>query len=1106
MKLLRLLGTLIVVGCSAVLLAQAPKTIKEPDLPDGTEKARQQMAAFRMPKGMKAELFAAEPMLASPVAISLDEKNRVFVAEVHRLGRGVAENRDNPAFKFTFFLDDDLQSQTIADRLKMYEKHKAKLDGGMEWFTKYSDQIRLLEDTTGSGKADKSTVFADGFNRPLDGLAAGVLAHNGDVFVTNIPSLWKFKEGTDGKAAKREELHTGFGVNVAFFGHDMHGLTVGPDGRLYFSIGDRGFNVTTKEGKQLVGPRMGGVFRCDFDGKNLELVHRGLRNPQELAFDQFGNLFADDNNCDKGDHARLVYVCDGGDSGWNMAYQSMPEPYLVGPWHAERMWNTYHAGQPAWITPCIGEIGTGPSGFLFTSGTSLAERYKNSFLMCNYTGSGGLESWKVKPQGAGFEMYDYHDFLKPISATDCEFGYDGKLYVSDYVGLNWDGRSAGGRIYTVFDQEKVNSEVVTGTKKLFEEGFSQRKPDELFKLLNHADMRVRQRAQFTLVEKGALAELTKAAKSGESLPARLHGIWGLGQLVKSQPDSATVLQNLLPDQEPEVRAQAAKTLGDRGVGKAAPELMALLKDREPRVQFFAAQALGQLAHKPALDPLFALVKSNGETDPFLRHAIVTALSRLGDADGVNTKATDASAAIRMAVVLVQRKLGDKRVSQFLSDSDLTIRTEAARAVHDLDMESEYPKLIDVLLDTTSASSDPLARRAIHACYRLGGKDHAAAVLGVASDAKYSTLIRSEALTLMKLWGEAANRDRVTGHWRPLAKRDAKFLQALVEAQVSTLLAKTTGRLQVEAIGLLSSLGVMVDETEFAHIANDPKQDRNLRGAALRLLADRKSKLFASAFANAIKDESPQLRAEARDISASVEPKKAVELLVRVLNDSKASTVEHQRAIATLGKLKGAEAELERWAGKLVGGEVTDELRVDLWDTLKNSSNAKLQDQARKYEAGLSRDPISRFAMTRTGGDAERGKELFMNHTAGQCVRCHAVNGSGGKAGPELTGVVQRNPDKTRDYLLESLVKPNAKIAPGFASITVFKLDGSSVSGLLMKADKGNYEVKTPEGSIVTVKADDVDKATEPVSGMPAMDKALSHRDMRDIIEYLMTLK
>ena len=132
--------------------------------------------------------------------------------------------------------------------------------------------------------------------------------------------------------------------------HDLHGLAWGPDGKLYFSIGDRGFHVETKEGTVLHGPRTGGIFRCNPDGTNLEVIARGLRNPQEIAFDQFGNLFAVDNNCDKGDHSRLVYVVEGGDSGWNMAYQSLPEPYLTGPWHAEQIWHLPPSElQPAWI-------------------------------------------------------------------------------------------------------------------------------------------------------------------------------------------------------------------------------------------------------------------------------------------------------------------------------------------------------------------------------------------------------------------------------------------------------------------------------------------------------------------------------------------------------------------------------------------------------------------------------------------------------------------------------------------------------------------------------------------------------------------------------------
>src|SRR4030095_1952362 len=168
-------------------------------------------------------------------------------------------------------------------------------------YTKYDDRIRLIEDTNADGRADKATVFADHFNGIVEGTLAGVLSRGDDVFLTCTPTLWRLREKDgDGRADERTSLSYGYGVRFAFRGHDMHGLVIGPDGRLYFSIGDRGLNVTQGD-RHFVNPESGAVMRCELDGSNLEMFARGLRNPQELAFDDYGNLFTGDKHRQHGD-------------------------------------------------------------------------------------------------------------------------------------------------------------------------------------------------------------------------------------------------------------------------------------------------------------------------------------------------------------------------------------------------------------------------------------------------------------------------------------------------------------------------------------------------------------------------------------------------------------------------------------------------------------------------------------------------------------------------------------------------------------------------------------------------------------------------------------
>ena len=492
----KLLAVVPVAGlCLTLTLAVPPDANTTKGTPNiDADKAR---SAISVPAGMKAELWAAEPLMMNPVAFTFDEQGRAYVCETTRFDKGVPDTRGH-----MYWLDEDIGARTVDDRLKMYEKHKyGAKDNSYEG---YDDQIRMVWDSTGSGKADKSTVFSKGYNKLKDGLMAGVLARQGSVYATCIPDLYRLqdKDG-DGVAEVKESLATGFGLRAQFLGHDMHGLTMGPDGKLYFSIGDRGTNVTTVDKKHIYLPDEGAVFRCDWDGKNMEIVHTGLRNPQELAFDDFGNLFTYDNNCDSGDSARWVQITEGGDSGWRCGYQYASSLGDRGPWNSEKLWHLQHPGQAAYVLPPLAHVGDGPSGLTYYPGTGLEARYADHFFMADFrggAGNSGIRSWANKPKGASFELVDSHEYIWNVLATDVDFGPDSALYLSDWTeGWNKPGR---GRIYRFVDPEAQKAAVVAETKKILAEGFSERPVPELLSLLGHPHQGVRQEAHLTLADLG----------------------------------------------------------------------------------------------------------------------------------------------------------------------------------------------------------------------------------------------------------------------------------------------------------------------------------------------------------------------------------------------------------------------------------------------------------------------------------------------------------------------------------------------------------------------------------------------------------------------------
>lgn len=236
------LCALVLLGVPAVSRAQ-----------HGAEAAKASLAALEIPDGLKVELFASDPLLFNPVAFAIDERGRFFIAESHRWKDSIFDlwTKDE-RWKLA-----DFSFTNVAQREAFLREEFAT---NLTLLTKDSEILRLVEDKDGDGVAETSSVFADGFNKITSGPAAGVFASDGQVWFASIPDLWRFEYDSQGKQTAGEILHTGYGVRTSVSGHDLHGLIRGFDGRLYFSVGDRGANVRGKEGRQIESFNAGAVF------------------------------------------------------------------------------------------------------------------------------------------------------------------------------------------------------------------------------------------------------------------------------------------------------------------------------------------------------------------------------------------------------------------------------------------------------------------------------------------------------------------------------------------------------------------------------------------------------------------------------------------------------------------------------------------------------------------------------------------------------------------------------------------------------------------------------------------------------------------------------
>ena len=349
------------------------------------------LKAFEAAPGLRVELVAAEPLVASPCAIAFDSKGRLFVAE----------NRGYPI--------------------------------GPKEGEKPAGVIALLEDTDGDGRMDKRTVFADSLTFPN-----GVLPWNGGLIVTCAPDVLFLKDNDgDGVADERRVLLTGF-ATTGSTQLRVNAPTIGPDGLIYLAAGLSGGTVTCPSHPERPALKMTSDIRFHPQSLEVELVDG--KSQYGMSFDIFGNRFICMNRVPV---QHVVF-----DSKWLKRNPRLAFSETVQDCNARDAFNGINGGHDGVrlfpissnITTADGHAGSfsAACGVKVWQGTSLlTPECANTVLSCDPTGN-LIHADRLTPKGATFMATPAYEGREFLASRDDWFrpvylakGPEGALYVAD---------------------------------------------------------------------------------------------------------------------------------------------------------------------------------------------------------------------------------------------------------------------------------------------------------------------------------------------------------------------------------------------------------------------------------------------------------------------------------------------------------------------------------------------------------------------------------------------------------------------------------------------------------------------------------------------------
>ena len=135
------------------------------------------------------------------------------------------------------------------------------------------------------------------------------------------------------------------------------------------------------------------------------------------------------------------------------------------------------------------------------------------------------------------------------------------------------------------------------------------------------------------------------------------------------------------------------------------------------------------------------------------------------------------------------------------------------------------------------------------------------------------------------------------------------------------------------------------------------------------------------------------------------------------------------------------------------------------------------------------------------GNVHRGRKVFSVVEKSLCLRCHRLRSTGGRIGPDLTGIGGRF---SRIHLIESILEPSRTLAPSYSTVVVALKDDRIMSGIRVSESDQLLVLGDKQGKLHKLSAADIEENTTPsVSTMrDGLQKKLTDSEFADLLVFL----